>query len=223
MIKKSILIIFSFLLIGFSLFADNVHAYFTISSFYLPSKGPYIETYLSVVGNSILYLKKDNGKFQGAIEVGITIKKDSQTVYSDRFNLLSPEVDDSASDKVKNFIDQQRISLPNGDYVLYLSITDKNKRGEDPFAGTQKISLNYVDTSVVISDIELLETYNKTTATNKLSKSGYDLLPYNAYFFPRKVKDLKFYAEIYNTPTVLNNEKYIVKYFIEQYKIQRTV
>lgn len=223
MIKKSILIIFSFLLTGFSLFADNVHAYFTISSFYLPGKGPYIETYLSVVGNSILYLKKDNGKFQGAIEVGITIKKDSLSVYSDRFNLLSPEVDDSASDKVKNFIDQQRISLPNGDYVLYLSITDKNKRGEDPFTGTQKISLNYVDTSVVISDIEFLENYNKTTAINKLSKSGYDLLPYNAYFFPRKVKDLKFYTEIYNTPSILNNEKYIVKYFIEQYKIQRTV
>jgi len=222
MIKKSILVICSFLFMGLSLFADNVHAYFNISSFYLPGKGPYVETYLSVVGNSILYTKKENGKFQGAIEVSINIQKDSQSVYSDRFNLLSPEVDDSSSNKVKNFIDQHRISLPNGDYVLFLTITDKNKR-EEPYLGNQKINLNYSDTAIIISDIELLESCLKTTTPNILSKSGYDLLPYNASFFPRKVKDLQFYAEIYNSPIVLNNERYIVKYFIEQYKIKRTV
>src|ERR1035438_2711588 len=127
MIKKSIIIISCLLFMGLNACADNVHAYFTVSSFFLPGKGPYIETYLSVVGNSIQYKKKENGKFQGAIEMSINIKKDSVSVYSDGFNLLSPEVDDSASNKVKNFFDLQRISLPNGEYVLYITITDKNK------------------------------------------------------------------------------------------------
>lgn len=55
--------------------AQNLKAYFTYCTFYSPENGPYIETYLSVEGSSINYLKNENDKFQGTIEITYLFKQ----------------------------------------------------------------------------------------------------------------------------------------------------
>ena len=196
----------------------TVQAYLSTCTFNIPGNGPYLETYLSVDGKGVTYIKKNNGKYQGAIEVSILVKRDTVRVYRDKYNLLSPETDDT-SKNLKDFIDEQRIPLPNGDYDLTINIADKNKQ-EHPFTGSARIHINYPDTMPAISDIELLASFNKSNQKNILSKNGYDLTPYIDNFYSQYDNSIKFYAEVYNSK-YLGSDKYLVKYYIEQNKSKR--
>ncbi len=211
--KQFVLSVLCLLMMAPIVHGATVDSCLATCTFNIPGKGPFLETYLSVLGKGITYRKNNNGKFQGAIEVSIRIKKDTTTFYTDRYNLLSPETSDTTKD-LKDFIDQQRIPLPNGDYVLSLGIVDKNNR-EKPFEGKTNIHVNYPENVPAISGIELLESFNKTTNQNILTKNGYDLIPFISNYYPKSIHSIKFYAEVYNSKKIEGN-KYLVKYYIEQ-------
>lgn len=196
---------------------SQLKAYFTYSTFFSPENGPYIETYLSVVGNSVKYRKTEAGKFQGSIEITMVFKQGENIQNFKKYNLLSPELDDTLGSFV-NFIDQQRFLLPDGTYNFELSISDKNS-GDQPFKSVQPVTIDFAKGKIVISDMELIESYKQTTRQSILSKSGYDLVPYVSNFFPKSMEKISFYGELYNTDLILGKEeKYLVNYFIETHE-----
>jgi GWxTD domain-containing protein len=197
--------------------AAEVKAYLLYSTFMSPGKGPYIETYLSVIGNSLVFKKNSNGKYQGAVEVTMAFKQGEEIKAVKKYNLLSPEVDDTTKAK-SNFIDLQRIPLSNGDYDFVITIADINKEGQ-PFTSTQKVTMDYASEKAIVSDIQLVESYQKAATPGVLTKSGYDLVPYVANFYPENMKKLGFYAEVYNTQKTLGeNERFVINYYIESYE-----
>jgi len=153
--KISSLLLLLFVL-TISSYAQNLKAYFTHCTFYSPLSGPYIETYLSIVGNSINYVKNENNTFQGSIEITYLFKQGEEIKQFKKYNLLSPELADTSSEKV-NFIDQQRISLPAGSYEFEILMKDLNS-SHPPFKNNQIININYNDKKMAISDIELIES-----------------------------------------------------------------
>lgn len=192
----------------------GLKAYLSYSTFSAPQTGPYIETYLTVIGQSIIYKKNANGKFQGIVEVSLVFKQNDSIKNARKYNLHSKEVDDTTR-SLENFIDQQRFSLPNGAYDFEIEIKDKN-RNALPYNWTEKISINYVTDKIVVSDIELLESYTKSATQSILTKSGYDLVPYVSDFYPDNFNRLAFYCEIYNTKRVLGeSERVVVNYYIQ--------
>ena len=150
--------------LAFCSVAQPLKAYLTYSRFLSPESGPYIETYITVVGNSVVYTKNESGKFQGIIEVAVEFMKEDSIIYSDKYNLLSLEVDSIDSEK-PNFIDLQRISLPGGIYDFVLRITDKSNTASDTVSGSsgktiehkEAIIIDFSTDSVSISDIEAIE------------------------------------------------------------------
>jgi GWxTD domain-containing protein len=134
-----------------------------------------------------------------------------------KYELLSPEIDDTVNISF-NFIDQQRFSLPSGDYEFDMLIADKN-RDVLPFVITKSITIAYPDNKVNASGIELIESFSTTSTTNILSKSGFDLIPYVSNYFPNELNKLTFYAEIYNTEKILGKEeKFLVNCHIESFE-----
>ena len=121
---KHITSILFILLFSANVFAGNLKAYFTFCTFSSPEDGPYIETYLSVIGGSAIYSKTDHNTFQGKIEVTLVFKQGDVIKSYKKYNLLSPEIKDSLTERV-NFMDQQRIPLPNGNYEFEVSIKDR--------------------------------------------------------------------------------------------------
>jgi len=211
--KKQLLYIISFLFLTSGVFAENLKATFTFSTFYSPSEGPYIETYLSVVGNSVKYIKNDKNNYQGTIEVTLLFKQGEEIKSFKKYNLKSPEIKDSLLAR-DDFMDQQRISLPNGKYDFEIIINDVNTNVPE-FKSTQSLTIDYSKTSMAISDIELLESITKTEKKNTLSKSGYDLIPYSSDFYPEDFEKIAFYAELYNTDKVLGADgKFLINYSI---------
>lgn len=194
----------------------QITAYFSHSAFDTPDHKPYMETYISVFGNSVSFKKNEKGKFQGMVEVGILFSQNGQIKASKKYNLMSPEQKDTLSRP--NFIDQQRFALDTGAYELELMITDKNLNGKT-FSLKEKIHINFPADKVNISDIELLSSFTKAETAGALTKNGYDLVPYASDFYPENSNEISFYAEVYNTKSILGeNEKFLISYYIESYE-----
>lgn len=207
-------LIITFFFFSFQSFAGNLKAYFTYCTFNSPEKGPYIETYLSVIGNSTNYKKNENGKLQSSVEVTLVFKQSDSVKTFKKYNLLSPELTDSTAEKV-NFMDQQRISLPNGNYEFEISLKDIYSE-EAPFHSTQTLNIDYPNDKISISDIELIESLKETKSKSIISKSGYDIIPYTSDFYPEDFNKIAFYTELYNTDKVLGkDEPFLLSYYIE--------
>ena len=206
-----------FLFASLSANSRYLQAQLFFSKFYSPADGPYIETYLSVVGNSVVYQLNDNNKFQGKIEVTMIFKQGDKVVNYDKYELLSPEVDDTTLIDF-SFLDQQRFSLPNGIYDFEIQIKDINST-KPPFKTTQTVELDFAADKIAISGIELVESFEKSVNPSILTKSGYDIVPFVYNFFPDRINTMRFYAEIYNTQKVFGDDgKFLVNYFIESYE-----
>jgi GWxTD domain-containing protein len=195
-------------------------AYFSCCTFDQPGVSPYVETYLDVDGSTAKLLLNDAGKLQGKIEVQWIFKKEDSIVNVNKYNMLSPEIDPRSSDRI-DFIDQQRVQLPYGEYDLELSIRDVNNDGK-ALQMKHHVKMDFPENEVSISDIEQLQSFTTSQTENKFTKSGYDLLPYVNAFYPNELEVIKFYAEIYKTDEVVG-ENYLVRYYISRKDNHRLV
>lgn len=208
----------SILLFPFFSEAKNVWAFLTYSTFNSP-EGPYIETYLTVAGNSVKYVKKENGKFQATVNVLMTFKQNAIIKAFKKYDLNSPEIEDTTKNTYE-FLDEQRFLVPNGTYDFELQLTDKNNPGKsNPF--TQPVTVNFPEAKPCFSGIQLVETYSKSESQKTITKSGFDLVPYVYSYYPPKENRMIFYCELYNMDKILvPGQKFILSYFIESYENQ---
>jgi GWxTD domain-containing protein len=209
--KKGIFAIFFFALmvLGISLQAKNIQAYLNYSTFMVPGKGPFIETYLSVAGESVIYVKNDNGQLQGSIEVTFIFRQDGEIKDFDKYQLFSPEVADTG-DINFSFLDQQRYFIPQGEYEMEIIINDLNA-GKKPFSAIQPVTLKFDEDEVCFSGIQLVKSFSASTQQNITTKGGYDLIPMIYNFYPESTNKLTYYTEIYNSDKTLGpNEKFLV-------------
>lgn len=210
-------ILFTILLIaccnysGFS----KMQVFFQSSFFNIPGQGPYIETYLTTIGESVVFTKNTNGKFQASVQITILFKQEGQIKTFKKYNLLSPEIDDTLK-TLPNFVDQQRIPVPAGVYNFELIVADNNNPKED-YSFKDIITIDFPSEEISFSGIQLLEKFETSAKETVLTKNGYDLYPYVANFYPENLNKLIFYTEIYNTDKVLKNEDFLIRYSIEYY------
>jgi GWxTD domain-containing protein len=209
--------VFTILFLGvFGLSHAQLNVYLDYGVFQTPDQNPYIETYLVIIGSSLKYEMTAAGGWEGGVEVTMVINAGDSTSYADRYLLRSPEV--STDEDIPNFVDIQRIPLKSQDYQFDLRIKDPNSDGE-PLRANIRLPLSELREKVWISHIELIESYEKTTSMNVLSKSGYDILPYvpaGRFLFGEDIEELKFYTEINNTSIQLGPDSaYAYMYFLE--------
>lgn len=220
LLRKKLSLVFIICLLGFLFLSPDasgkkLQVFLTYSTFNSPESGPYVETYLSVYGNSVHFIPTESGKFKGSLQVIMIFKKGDEIVNFDKYELSSPELEDTTKIDF-TFIDQQRYLLPNGDYNFEIQVGDINSETK-PYISMQPLSINFPDNEVMVSGIQLLESYKKSEENSILSKSGYDLIPYVFNFYPEDINNLTFYTEIYNSNTVLGeNEKYLLSYYIAE-------
>ncbi|MBK8846730.1 MAG: GWxTD domain-containing protein [Bacteroidetes bacterium] len=202
--------------------AKQIAASLNFAKFYSPTDGPYLEAYLAVDGNSVYFVKNENGKFQATITVGVVISDEAGVIkHIDKYNLLSPEIDDTTK-LAFNFLDRQRIALDRGTYTYKLTIKDKNSPDAE-LESSSKVNVDYDKNIMSFSDVLLLENFEPTTETTGLSKNGYNMTPLMDNYYPKTMEKLSFYAELYNTATLLQSESFLLSYFIEDVELKTVV
>ena len=215
--KKFIFALFFLYLIlnGMDIQSKNLWAFLSYSTFNSP-EGTYIETYLSVAGNSLVFVKKDNGKFQATINILMTFKQANEIKAFKKYEFYSSEIADTLNNNLY-FVDQQRIAIPNGTYDFEIQLADKNKTTPAvPYA--QSISIDFPKDKPSFSGIELIKSYVKSATPTLLTKSGYDLVPYTYTFFPENESKMTFYCELYNMDKAGQDEKFLLSYYIESFE-----
>ncbi len=192
---------------------SNVTVYFNYGVFNSVNSKSFLETYMTISGNSVKYLPKALG-LQASVTISWKISKGTEVVKKLSYNLLSPKSTDSLN--LPSFIDSQRFFLPNGDYTVEFEIID-NAFPEQKTTHTEKIKILFNrDKRIDASDIQILESFTKSTISNNFTKSGYELVPYTINYFPNNKNTLKFYFESYNADTLLgNNSKFVYTYYVE--------
>ena len=198
----------------------GLQAYFYYTTFYTAEQGPYVETYLTVIGNTAVFTKNENGKLQAQVEITIVFNKDEKIVNFKKYILKSPEVEINTVN-FPNFIDQQRMIVPNGTYSLELKATYLNT-AKKVFEYQDSLSISYNNEKCEFSGIELVENVKPSTEKNILTKCGYDLIPYVSDFFPENIDVITFYTELYNSNKVIKSDDlFLMRYIIESADTQK--
>lgn len=219
MVKRSSLILL-FLVFTQLLGAQQIQALFSHGTFLMGGKTPYVETYLMVRGSTVQFMQNENGKFQGKVEVTLTASQGEELRYADKYLLFSQEAEDSVNVGF-NFIDQQRIPLPQGNYTLNLSVKDAST-DVAPLEAQSELNIAIPRDSVWISNIQFIESYTQTVNPGPLSKGGYDLIPHISDFFGSDENKLIFYTEAYQSLAKLGpEEKFLMKFHIEELESKR--
>ena len=197
--------------------AQTLKAFLYTANFNSPENKSYIETYLSFDANSVKLIQDENNKYFGELDVYIEITKSNEIIFNDHYSLKSPFFEDSIANNLL-FIDQHRIAIENGAYLLTIKVKDIHSEN-NALVHREEIKMEFEENKLAFSGIALIEKYKKTIKENKLSKSGYDLTPYVSNFFPPTENTLSFYFEIYNTNKYFSSEKrYLLNTYIETFE-----
>ncbi|PLW98983.1 MAG: hypothetical protein C0593_04290 [Marinilabiliales bacterium] len=183
--KKLYLLTAFLFLTAMATFAGGLRAHMNYSTFFIPGESPYIETYMLVEGNGTTFVKNDNNKFQATIEVLVLFKQGDKIIEFNKYEFNSPELTDTLNNvhNMINFMDQQRYMIPNGDYTMEYEISDKNT-DQKPLKTSQKISVNYADNAISISEIMLIDSYSDAKEQSMLTRGGYNIIPGVFNFYP---------------------------------------
>lgn len=198
---------------------QDLRAYLSYSTFNTPTNEPYVETYLSVNGSSINYIKLDNGNYQGTIDVQIIFRIGDSIVSYAKYDLSSPIIKDTLNNNV-NMLDVQRYALTNGDYNIEISLKDKNST-KKKLTSFDKFVIDFPSDSMAFSGIELLSSYKKTDVPGPLVKNGFELIPNIINYYPQSINVLSFYAELYNSKIVLGNDAFLLTSYIRPFEADK--
>jgi len=197
-------------------YAQSLEAFYSNAFFVHPKEGPFIESYLAINGKSVTYKPNEDGQLQSKVEVTIIYLQKDSIKYFDKYEVRSPTLSDNKAEKV-NFLDVQRIPLPNGVYQFEMQVKDLNGDARKPaYRYNDVIVLNFEEDSVFLSDIELVESYERTEERNNFVKGGVKLIPYTTNFYTEEVETMIFYTEIYNCSKALGNDQaFLLNFYIE--------
>ncbi len=193
----------------------GVRAFLTYTTFFSPGKGPYMESFISINGKSVSYVKLANGKFQAELELLYTFERNDSIKSFQKIILKSPEISDTTSENIVDFMSAERFFIPTGTYTFNISLQDVNSSAQ-PIVSSEIITINYPSDKVSVSGIQMITNFEKSNVKDNFNKFGYKIHPYFSNFYPDYIQQITFYYETYNTKlSIGENKKFITKYYIE--------
>ena len=210
---KSPLILIAVFLISAVSQANTPTALFNFKIFYVPGKGPMVETYLDVDGSSISYRNLGDTAQQGRVQSTIVIRRGDEVIDFDKSAYDSP----ISYGKVHNdFLHVHRFQLKPGSYMLDVQLRDLVDTSATPATISQVLTVPQVSDSPFISGIELISAYKEETTPSEYSKSGVDMLPLVSEFYDDGMNHLAFYTELYNSQKSLgDSSKFVLVAYLQ--------
>jgi len=183
--------------------------------FYAPKSGPYIETYITIPTSNLQFSETNDGKLQAGVEITILYKQNNEIVKFDKY-ILNSKAFKTEDEIEESLLDVKRTALKANTYQIEVAFKDVNDKKAEVLETKSSIDLKDAKDEVAISDIQLLENYEKSSAENSFVKNGFMMLPHCINYYPTQMSKLMYYFEVYNTHT-LNDEEYLISQSINYY------
>lgn len=217
---KRVILLFTCLTIAAFGIAQNkaVKSFLSSTIYSVPGDTPYIENALAFDCSTVVYKQTNPSQFMATVEIQTIFKQGDKVCNFSKVALDSPVVTDTAN-IAGAFIDQQRFSLPNGEYAMEVTVKDLNNPKQIPYASTQTVVVDYPKDAPAVSDILLVESFKKAETNTEFTKNGYDIIPRVYSFYLANTNSLTFYAELYNSDKFYpDGGQYLVNYYIQSYE-----
>ena len=218
--KKIVIALVLCLVLPFTLTAQkkSLQSFLSYTTYNVPGDEPFIENALAFDCSSVVYRQYEPGCFKATVEVQTIFKKGDKVYTFSKIALDSPLVKDTT--KITGaFIDQQRFPLENGEYQMEIAVKDLNNPKQIPYKSEQTVVINYPADQPAVSDILLVESFQKATKSSSLTKSGYDMVPRVYSFYTPSVENLTFYVELYNSDKFYKDGgQYMLNYYVQSYE-----
>ena len=193
---------------------STLKPYLSTTAYNAPGLTPFLENAIAFECQSAVYKEVAPGQFKASVEITTIFRQGDKVCDFSKIALDSPVVTDTAR-LDGAFIDQQRFSLPNGEYDMEISVIDLNQPKNIPTHDVVSVTINFPDNAPAISDILLFDDYAKAEQPSACTKSGLDFVPRVYPFYGQNDSKLKFYAELYNSDKIYDEGKFLVNYYIE--------
>ncbi|MGE4290378.1 MAG: GWxTD domain-containing protein [Salinivirgaceae bacterium] len=196
--------------------AQSIDVSFDHAAFFSPEMGSYVETYLSVYGNSLVYKLNNDNFYEATVEATLVFKNANQVKEFRKFKIQSPALADTTT-IFPDLSEMQRILIPEGVYNFQLQVRDLNAADTMlPFKHSGLITVNFPKNQLSISDMELVEQHTPAYKENIYVKGETEYKPYVSSIFPKEKQSIKVYAEVYNAAHEFGPiEDFLVLFHIE--------
>lgn len=196
------LVVLSFVAIG-----QNVKVVYDFRTYY-SLQGNYAEINTSIDGSSLKTGQQLDKKWMKLAELTTIIcdvNQPDSAIYVDKRIIKSPEYGDSSKVTNSSLLDMQRISLDNGDYVVFFELRDLFSN-DQPLHYKDAFRVSYTDDNLGLSDIMIADTIINTTSANVYTRGNKDIIPniFNSLSLSQNL--LTYYVEIYNADKVFGKD-----------------
>lgn len=197
--------------------AQTVDAYFDYAAFFTRETGPYVETYISFKSKSLEQIINSDSVPQASVEVTMLFSNADEVKEYRKFKLVSTPLFEG-SNTVPDFIDLQRIAIPEGIYNFQLIVKDNYAADTAiPYKTSRLITVNIPEKEMALSGIEFVEKYELSKKLNIYIKDSFECIPYVSDVFNHDVNYLRFYAELYNSAENIGGlQNFFVDTYIEE-------
>jgi GWxTD domain-containing protein len=209
--KKAAAILFLYILLPFFGFTKAITVFFSCASFMHPSEGRYLEVYFKIPASSLGFEALGMGNFKAGVEISISIAKENDTVYFDKYLLSSPEIKDT-SNLSFDLLDLKRAKLQNGKYTVSVRLKD-HKTGSSA-SMSREVEISIPERQAAFSDIMLVDTFYSAKVQGVFTRAGYNFMPQVLNYYNGDKNSLTFYAELYNSDISAAGKEIDMAYYI---------
>ncbi len=186
------------ILLNTNIVSSQIQASFYASAFNDRENGSYIETYVSVSGNTLNYVKTEGNLLQATVDITL-IFKNIDGIKEFRKYKATQIYNKKEDEVIPDVTDMQRIFIPQGVYNFTLIISDMNNdKLNNDFVYADILTVDFPTNTLSISDVQLISSYVKSEAAHLFLKDDYKLIPYYSNTYNADNDYLRFYLELYN-------------------------
>ena len=160
-----------------------------------------------------LTLHKEGGHFQAGVEVTILLKQDDRIVNFDKVSLQTGKLS-ALADSNMTLTGQRRMLAENGTYQLEVMAKDLFDEARKTTLPEETFMVDFAEKSLNISDIWLVDYYEKGETNPNFSRHGLTMYPYLLPYYPTLRENLLFFAEVYGLDREYLDEDVLITYSI---------
>ncbi len=182
--------------------------------FHVPGGEPRVEVNMAFLAGSMVIGMDERGFHRARVEATTIIERDGAVVTFSKAEVLGEERLDSLP---TDLVHQEYFRLPPGDYELSVEVKDLNSATEATTRYHAPLAVGARGEGIVISELMLAQSIDPSEEPH--AKFGYQVVPLISDYFPRELKQLNFYAEVYGTDEAFGNDSlYLLTYQLENFE-----
>lgn len=205
--------------------AIAIHAVVMHNIFFSPDESkkpllnPYVEVYWQINAETIRY-KQEKEIWLGKVRTDVTVSNEKGIVNEEHYILSTLPIKEKNLVFKQKIVDLQRFQVGTGKFILQITLTDLLNEN-NKFTYKDSFTVDALNSTPSISDIQLVDTSFASSEQNTFQRNDKVQIPLCANFLDDSRKTLMYYAEVYNTHLMKEQQPLIGKVFISKKEFEK--